>query len=51
MLLTPPHVIEHVFGLEMQKKSLEEKEKRYLELEKLFHIENFRCYNEASEIF
>ena len=31
-----------VFGLEMQKKSLEEKEKRYLELEKLFHLENFR---------
>jgi iron(III) transport system ATP-binding protein len=31
-----------VFGLEMQKKSLEEKNKRYLELEKLFHLENFR---------
>ena len=31
-----------VFGLEMQKKSLDEKEKRYLELEKLFHLENFR---------
>ena len=31
-----------VFGLEMQKKTLEEKEKRYLELEKLFHLENFR---------
>ena len=31
-----------VFGLEMQKKSLQEKEKRYLELEKLFHLENFR---------
>ena len=31
-----------VFGLEMQKKSLNEKEKRYLELEKLFHLENFR---------
>ena len=30
-----------VFGLEMQKKSLT-KEKRYLELEKLFHLENFR---------
>jgi iron(III) transport system ATP-binding protein len=26
----------------MQKKSLEEKNKRYLELEKLFHLENFR---------
>jgi iron(III) transport system ATP-binding protein len=31
-----------VFGLEMQKKSLEEKDKRYLELEKLFHLENFK---------
>ena len=31
-----------VFGLEMQKKTSEEKEKRYLELEKLFHLENFR---------
>ena len=31
-----------VFGLEMQKKTPEEKEKRYLELEKLFHLENFR---------
>ena len=31
-----------VFGLEMQKKSLDEIEKRYLELEKLFHLENFR---------
>ena len=31
-----------VFGLEMQKKTLDEKEKRYLELEKLFHLENFR---------
>ena len=31
-----------VFGLEMQKKSLEEKNKRYLELEKLFHLGNFR---------
>ena len=31
-----------VFGLEMQKKSLDEKEKRYFELEKLFHLENFR---------
>ena len=31
-----------VFGLEMQKKSLDEKEKRYVELEKLFHLENFR---------
>jgi iron(III) transport system ATP-binding protein len=31
-----------VFGLEMQKKTLEEKNKRYLELEKLFHLENFR---------
>ena len=31
-----------VFGLEMQKKSLEEKDNRYLELEKLFHLENFK---------
>ena len=31
-----------VFGLEMQKKTLEEKDKRYIELEKLFHLENFR---------
>ena len=31
-----------VFGLEMQKKSLEEKNKRYIELEKLLHLENFR---------
>ena len=31
-----------VFGLEMQKKSSDDKEKRYLELEKLFHLENFR---------
>ena len=31
-----------VFGLEMQKKTSEEKEKRYLELEKLFHLESFR---------
>ncbi len=31
-----------IFGLDMQKKTSEEKEKRYLELEKLFHLENFR---------